>query len=102
MSRDPQQKKPKGEGPVGNIISDPVLLERYVAIADYVKQETNQCSLEAGQVVEVVEKNQHGGWVWPAWWVGVASMVGGCGILVLPSLVASMLVQLHCRVFIVQ
>ena len=79
MSRDPQQKKPKGEGPVGNIISDPVLLERYVAIADYVKQETNQCSLEAGQVVEVVEKNQHGGWVWPAWWVGVASMVGGCG-----------------------
>ena len=77
--------KPKGEGPVGSVISDPVLLDRYVAIADYVKQETNHCSLEAGQVVEVVEKNQHGGWVqrggwWvgPAWWVvGESSMVGG-------------------------
>ena len=66
LCRDPEQKKPKGEGPVGNTISDPVMLDRYVAIADYVKQETNQCSLEAGQVVEVVEKNQHGRWVGPA------------------------------------
>ena len=89
------QIKPKGEGPVGSVISDPVLLDRYVAIADYVKQETNHCSLEAGQVVEVVEKNQHGGWggssmvgggcdqhggwwVGPAWWVvGATSMMGG-------------------------
>ena len=64
--------KPKGEGPVGSVISDPVLLDRYVAVADYIKQETNHCSLEAGQVVEVVEKNQHGGWVGegPVWWVG--------------------------------
>lgn len=65
LCRDPEQKKPKGEGPVGNTISDPVMLDRYVAIADYVKQETNQCSLEAGQVVEVVEKNQHGRWAGP-------------------------------------
>lgn len=77
MSREPEQMKPKGEGPVGSVISDPVLLDRYVTIADYIKQESNQCSLEAGQVVEVVEKNQHGGWVRPAWWVGGSSVVGG-------------------------
>ena len=71
--------KPKGEGPVGSVISDPVLLDRYVAIADYVKQETNHCSLEAGQVVEVVEKNQHGGWVQHGGWWGGSSVVGGEG-----------------------
>lgn len=44
-----------------NEISDPVLLERYVAIADYEKQKKNECSLMAGQTVEVVDKNQNGG-----------------------------------------
>ena len=42
-------------------ISDPILLERYVAIADYEKQKKNECSLMAGQTVEVVDKNQNGG-----------------------------------------
>ena len=32
-----------------------------MAVSDYQKQGSNQCSLTAGQVVEVVEKNQHGG-----------------------------------------
>lgn len=41
-------------------ISGPLILERYVAIADYDKQKKNECSLKAGQTVEVVDKNQNG------------------------------------------
>ena len=41
-------------------ISGPLILERYVAIADYDKQKKNECSLRAGQTVEVVDKNQNG------------------------------------------
>lgn len=41
-------------------ISGPLILERYVAIADYDKQKKNECSLMAGQTVEVVDKNQNG------------------------------------------
>lgn len=48
-------------------ISDPILLERYVAIADYEKQKKNECSLMAGQTVEVVDKNQNGGWDFQLW-----------------------------------
>ena len=31
-----------------------------MAIADYDKQKKNECSLKAGQTVEVVDKNQNG------------------------------------------
>ena len=41
-------------------ISGPIVLERYVAIADYAKQKKNECSLKEGQTVEVVDKNQNG------------------------------------------
>ena len=37
-----------------------MVLDRYVAIADYDKQKKNECSLTAGQTVEVVDKNQNG------------------------------------------
>jgi len=43
-----------------NIISDPILLEQYVAIGDYTKEKSNECSLTAGQTVEVIEKNENG------------------------------------------
>lgn len=59
----PTEVKRKGskENKVSEI-SDPILLERYVAIADYEKQKKNECSLMAGQTVEVVDKNQNGWW----------------------------------------
>lgn len=41
-------------------ISEPILLEQYVAIADYTKREENDINLKAGNVVEVIEKNEHG------------------------------------------
>ena len=41
-------------------ISDPIILERYVAIADYEKQKKNECALKAGQTVEVIDKNENG------------------------------------------
>ena len=43
-------------------ISGPMVLERYVAVADYEKQKKNECSLTAGQMVDVVDKNQNGWW----------------------------------------
>lgn len=43
-------------------ISGPMVLERYVAMADYEKQKKNECSLTAGQMVEVIDKNQNGWW----------------------------------------
>jgi uncharacterized protein YgiM (DUF1202 family) len=59
----PQKEKlEKKTSSTCDVISDPVLLERYVAVADYNQRESNQCNLRAGQVVEVVEKNQHGWW----------------------------------------
>lgn len=43
-------------------ISEPILLEQYVAISDYTKREESDISLKAGNVVEVIEKNEHGWW----------------------------------------
>jgi len=52
-------KVQKGQ-PKINEISDPLILERYVAIADYDKQKKNECSVKAGQTVEVIDKNDNG------------------------------------------
>ena len=41
-------------------ISVPVLLERYVAIADYKKQNRNEVSMVAGDLAEVIDKNENG------------------------------------------
>ncbi len=49
----------KGQ-PKINEISDPLILERFVAIADYEKQKKNECSVSAGQTVEVIDKNENG------------------------------------------
>lgn len=43
-----------------NEISDPILLEQYTAIADYKKQKNTECSLTAGQIVEVIDRNENG------------------------------------------
>lgn len=40
--------------------ADPLLLEQYVAVTDYEKQESSEISLRVGQMVEVIEKNESG------------------------------------------
>ena len=41
-------------------ISEPFLLEQYVAIADYSKSQFTDISLREGNVVDVIEKHEHG------------------------------------------
>ncbi|KAK7901441.1 hypothetical protein WMY93_018210 [Mugilogobius chulae] len=38
--------------------SDPMLLEQYVVVANYEKQEPSEISLQAGEVVDVIEKSE--------------------------------------------
>lgn len=40
--------------------ADALLLDQYVAVTDYEKQESSEISLHVGQVVEVIEKNESG------------------------------------------
>ncbi|CAL8361740.1 unnamed protein product, partial [Boreogadus saida] len=42
--------------------SDPMLLEQYVVVAGYEKQEPAEISLQAGEVVDVIEKSESGWW----------------------------------------
>ncbi|XP_043911494.1 SH3 and PX domain-containing protein 2A [Protopterus annectens] len=42
--------------------SDPMILEQYVVVANYEKQEISEISLKAGEVVDVIEKNESGWW----------------------------------------
>ena len=42
------------------MISDPISLEQYVAIADYKKQNRNEINMVAGDVIEVIDKNENG------------------------------------------
>ncbi|XP_077447806.1 SH3 and PX domain-containing protein 2B isoform X2 [Stigmatopora argus] len=55
---EPAGKKKSGDG----ASADPLLLEQYVAVTDYDKQESSEISLQVGQVVEVIEKNESGWW----------------------------------------
>ena len=41
-------------------ISEPKLLDQYIAKADYVKEGRNETSLREGQVVQVIEKTETG------------------------------------------
>ena len=41
-------------------ISEPVLVEQYVVICDYVKEDKSAISLKSGNVVDVIEKYEHG------------------------------------------
>ena len=59
LSSTSKQQKTQKAAKVSEI-SDPILLDRYIAIADYNKVKKNECSLMAGQTVEVIDKNQNG------------------------------------------
>ncbi|NXO75236.1 SPD2B protein, partial [Sitta europaea] len=42
--------------------AEPLVLEQYVVVADYQKQESSEISLCVGQVVDIIEKNESGWW----------------------------------------
>ncbi|XP_008941458.1 PREDICTED: SH3 and PX domain-containing protein 2B, partial [Merops nubicus] len=42
--------------------ADPLVLEQYVVVADYQKQESSEISLCVGQLVDIIEKNESGWW----------------------------------------
>lgn len=46
-----------------NEITGPLVLDKYVAIADYNKENKKELSLKSGQVLEVVEKSENGWWL---------------------------------------
>ncbi|KAM9450402.1 SH3 and PX domain-containing protein 2B isoform 2-T2 [Clarias gariepinus] len=64
----PEDLNPPIDEPIGKKKSgdssgaDPLLLDQYVAVTDYEKQESSEISLQVGQVVEVIEKNESGWW----------------------------------------
>ncbi|XP_069573937.1 SH3 and PX domain-containing protein 2B isoform X1 [Brachyistius frenatus] len=64
----PEDLNPPKEDPIGkkksgdSTSADPLLLDQYVAVTDYEKQESSEISLHVGQVVEVIEKNESGWW----------------------------------------
>uniref|UniRef100_A0A8C5QQM8 SH3 and PX domain-containing protein 2A n=1 Tax=Leptobrachium leishanense TaxID=445787 RepID=A0A8C5QQM8_9ANUR len=42
--------------------SDPMILEQYVVVSNYEKQENSEISLKTGEIVDVIEKNESGWW----------------------------------------
>lgn len=44
--------------------AEPLVLEQYVVVADYQKQESSEISLCVGQVVDIIEKNESGTGSW--------------------------------------
>ncbi|KAM4702593.1 SH3 and PX domain-containing protein 2A isoform 2-T2 [Rhinophrynus dorsalis] len=42
--------------------SDAMILEQYVVVSNYEKQENSEISLKAGEIVDVIEKNESGWW----------------------------------------
>ncbi|XP_058399916.1 SH3 and PX domain-containing protein 2A isoform X1 [Diceros bicornis minor] len=42
--------------------AEPMILEQYVVVSNYKKQENSELSLQAGEVVDVIEKNESGWW----------------------------------------
>lgn len=44
----------------GRVISEPMQFEQYIVIADYQKQNRSEVSVLAGDIVEVIEKNENG------------------------------------------
>ncbi|XP_075891423.1 SH3 and PX domain-containing protein 2A isoform X3 [Nelusetta ayraudi] len=46
----------------GNDSSEPMVLEQYVAVANYERQENSEISLKAGETVDVIEKSESGWW----------------------------------------
>ncbi|XP_066185486.1 SH3 and PX domain-containing protein 2B isoform X1 [Sylvia atricapilla] len=66
----PDDLSPPKEEPIGKKRSggadcasaEPLVLEQYVVVADYQKQESSEISLGVGQVVDIIEKNESGWW----------------------------------------
>ncbi|MBN3280561.1 SPD2A protein, partial [Polyodon spathula] len=50
------------KGAPGADNSDPMVLEQYVVVANYEKQENSEINLQAGEVVDVIEKSESGWW----------------------------------------
>ncbi|XP_071360812.1 SH3 and PX domain-containing protein 2A isoform X5 [Trachinotus anak] len=46
----------------GTDSSEPMVLEQYVAVANYERQENSEISLKAGETVDVIEKSESGWW----------------------------------------
>lgn len=49
--------------PSGMDSSEPMVLEQYVAVANYERQENSEISLKAGETVDVIEKSESGEWM---------------------------------------
>lgn len=49
--------------PTGIDSSEPMVLEQYVAVANYERQENSEISLKAGETVDVIEKSESGEWI---------------------------------------
>ncbi|KAJ8402757.1 hypothetical protein AAFF_G00364290 [Aldrovandia affinis] len=56
LPESPKKEVPGGDG------SDPMVLEQYVVVASYEKQENSEISLQAGELVDVIEKSESGWW----------------------------------------
>ncbi|XP_030132210.4 SH3 and PX domain-containing protein 2A isoform X4 [Taeniopygia guttata] len=52
----------KSVAPGADASSEPMILEQYVVVSNYEKQENSEISLQAGEVVDVIEKNESGWW----------------------------------------
>lgn len=48
--------------PPGIESSEPMVLEQYVAVANYERQENSEINLKAGETVDVIEKSESGKW----------------------------------------
>ncbi|XP_063290703.1 SH3 and PX domain-containing protein 2A isoform X3 [Pelobates fuscus] len=53
---------PKAEPKGADSNCDPMILEQYVVVSNYEKQENSEISLKTGEVVDVIEKNESGWW----------------------------------------
>ncbi|XP_072002278.1 SH3 and PX domain-containing protein 2B isoform X2 [Engystomops pustulosus] len=60
----PPKEEPIGKKKFGadSTSADPLVLDQYVVVAAYDKQESTEISLRVGQVVDIIEKNESGWW----------------------------------------
>ncbi|XP_076982033.1 SH3 and PX domain-containing protein 2A isoform X4 [Tamandua tetradactyla] len=55
-------ESPKKDVTGADTNTEPMILEQYVVVSNYKKQENSELSLQAGEVVDVIEKNESGWW----------------------------------------
>ncbi|KAM9313104.1 SH3 and PX domain-containing protein 2B [Gastrophryne carolinensis] len=60
----PPKEEPLGRRKLGgdSTSADPLVLDQYVVVAAYDKQESSEISLHVGQMVDIIEKNESGWW----------------------------------------